>query len=339
VSPYFTVFKNDYRKHIFIDNLRVLSKIGTGVFQTNISDVPEITAGGIDYKARIQAYEQQILEYYASLGVPPGPPTLLAILGQPEINQVGFGDIDSNNPYEIAPPNWPVLNEPDSLGPPGAPVFYVQDGTTNETVKAGYNFINGGLTKELEQFYYHYDVQQNVNLVSGSDGKVRQYKMYLPSGEIWVRDHITIDSSDYSFAGLLYDEETGMYYMGEIYYDPVSNVELSVDKKAQTFGEETTLAGIEGNLYYDYADFQDNVSFDLQIINSEKPNPFIAPKSGIVDEPDIDDEDDDGEDANQFTRKYNAFTKNNVEAFTTSELKEKRREETLSRKHLKHSRN
>lgn len=282
VSPYFTVFEHGYRKHFFIDNKRIASKIGTGVFNTNLSEVPYLTAGGLDYKARIQAYEDQILEYYANSGVPPGPPTLLALLGQPEFNQVGFENL-SDNAYNALPPNWPQLNEPDSTGPPGSPIFYVQDGINNDNVEAGYNFTNGQITKELEQFFYHYDPRQNIHLVTGSDGVPRQHKMYLPSGESWISKALHIDSSAYAMAGYLFDEETGMYYMGEVYYDPVSNIELSVDKIEQTFGVNTVNSRIEGNLFYDFADFQEDVDFDQQIINSEKPNPLISGAASVVD--------------------------------------------------------
>ena len=330
ISPYFTVFEHDYRKHIFIDNMRIASKIGTGIFLSNLADVPEITAGGIDYKARIQAYEQQILSYYASIGVPPGPPTLLALLGQPEINQVGFGDIDSENPYTKMPPNWPDISEPDTTGPPGAPVFYLLDGADNSSVQAGYNFVSGSITKELEQFYFHYDVHMNVHLMTGSDGLVRQYNMYLPSGETWVADHLHLDASNYAMGGLLFDEETQMYYMGEIYYDPVSNVELSVDKLEQTFGVNTVNSRIEGNLYYDFADFQDNVAFDLQIVNSEKPSPYLVSSGKVIDFIEYDDDDELGVD---FTKSFNAFTDAQPDPFlgkTHPDLKKRRRAETLS---------
>ena len=283
VNPYFTVFDNDFRKHVFIDQQRIVSKIGTGRFQTNLGAGPEITAGGIDYKARIQAYEQQILDYYASLGVPPGPPTLLALLGQPEINLIGFGDIDSNNPFESTPPNWPVINEPNPDGPPGSPVFYNIDGTNNESVAAGYNFVDGEITQELEQFYFHYNVKQDVSYITGSDGAIRQYKLFLPSGETWIQEQIGIDSSDYAFGGLLFDKESSLYYLGEVYYDPIKNFELSVDKIEQTFGIETTSERIEGDLFYDFADFEENIAFDPQILNPERTSPFLPAQPEIVD--------------------------------------------------------
>ncbi|MEM9545141.1 MAG: SpvB/TcaC N-terminal domain-containing protein [Bacteroidota bacterium] len=278
VSPYFTVFENDYRKHYFVDDLRILSKIGTGVFQTALAQGPEITAGGIDFKSRIQQYEQSILNYYAELGVPPGPPTLLALLGQPEINDVTLPNATNANPYNTPPTNWPSIPSPDSTGPPGVPVFFDFAYTDNTNVSAGYNFTSGGIVPEVEQFYFHYDNSGSTAYITDLAGNARQHSAYLPSGERWVDKATTRDKSSYMHSGLLLDEETGMYDLGNIYYDPVTNIEQSVDPILQNFGESTFKNRPEGNFYYDYAKVErdDDPVFDNEILNSERPDPFLS---------------------------------------------------------------
>ncbi len=279
VSPYFTVFKNDYRKHYYLGNLRILTKLGTGVFQTNLAQVPGISAGGIDYKKRIKEYEDSILEYYADLGVAPGPPTLLALLGQPEINATSLPDADGENPWNTAPGNWPILSPPDTLGPPGSPVFYENASINNENVEAGYNFSLGNFVKELEQFYYHYDQNGSTQYVTDYAGEARQYSAYFPSGERWISETTTADISPFQWNALVFDEETGMYDLGNIYYDPTLNIEQSIDPILQNFGEQTFLNRPEGELFYDYAmggDQNDDPSFDLQILNAERPSPFTG---------------------------------------------------------------
>ena len=284
VSPYFTVYSNDYRKHYFIDENRILTKIGTGLFQTNLGRGPELTAGGIDYKSRIQQYEQSILEYYASLGVPPGPPTLLALLGQPEINTTSLPDANNTNPYNTPPANWPNIPPPDTLGPPGPPVFYDVESFTRENVKAGYNFSLGNLTQELEQFYYHYDQMGSVYYVTDFAGYPRQYATYFPSGERWIYQYTSRDESAYFYTGLQYDEETELYDLGDIYYDPITSLELSLDPVLQNFGQSTFLNRPEGNFYYDYfnRDTDDQSDFDLEILNSERPDPFLAGAINVI---------------------------------------------------------
>lgn len=284
-SPYFTAYRNDYRKHYYIDDMRFASKIGTGVFQTNLGTGPELTAGGIDYKNRITQYENSLLDYYASLGVPPGPPTLLALLGQPEINTNSLPDANAANPYNTPPANWPNITPPDPNGPPGPPVFYYDSELTRENVEAGYNFTDGALVTELEQFYYHYDYTGSTQYVTDFNGAPRQYSTYFPSGERWIYQRTSIDSTIYFFNGLELDSESGMYYMGEIYYDPVTNIEHSIDPVLQHFGEHTFMARPEGNFYYDYAEFNrdSHTDFDPEILNSERPDIMLNNSINVID--------------------------------------------------------
>ncbi len=277
ISPYFTATEHEYRKHYFIDQHRILSKIGTGIFQTSLANAPEITAGGIDYKQRIQAFEQSILDYYASLGVPPGPPTLLALLGQPELNQSSLPDATNGNPFNAPPINWPNLAPPDTTGAPGIPIFYEHANLTNENVTAGFNFTEGNITTELEQFYYHYDHSHSTQYVTDFAGAPRQYATYFPSGERWIFQRTSYDSSAYFYNGRTLDIETGFYNMGDVYYDPVTNVEMSLDPVLQNFGQNTFLRRPEGSFYYEYAEkLETDAGFDLEILNSEHPDPFLA---------------------------------------------------------------
>ena len=279
VSPYFSVLKNDYHKHYFLGDTRILTKLGTGLFQTTLGQGPELTAGGIDYKKRIKQYEDSILEYYADLGVAPGPPSLLALLGQPEINDVSLPDATGDNPWNTPPGDWPMLSAPDTLGPPGIPVFYESAGINNENVEAGYNFSLGNLVKELEQFYYHYDQNGSTQYVTDYAGETRQYAAYFPSGERWISQKNTPDETSFQWNALAFDEETGMYDLGNIYYDPTLNIEQSIDPVLQHFGQETFLKRTGGDLFYDYSDGglrDDDPRFDLQILNSERPSPFLG---------------------------------------------------------------
>ena len=290
VSPYFTVYEHEYRKHYFMDGQRILSKIGTGLFQTTLGSGPQITAGGIDYKSRIQQYESSILEYYAGLGVAPGPPTLLALLGQPEINETSLPDANNSNPYNIPPSNWPNIAPPDTAGPPGAPVFFEFADINNDNVAAGYNFTSGAITRELEQFYYHYDNTQSSHYITGSDGIPRQYTTYFPSGELWLNQVISNDKSEFYYNGFELDEETGLYNMGEIYYDPITNIDQSIDPILQNFGQQTFALRPEGNFYYDYADEGVDVSFDTEILNSERPDPFLNYGSEVLEVAELDED-------------------------------------------------
>lgn len=278
VSPYFTAYENEYRKHYFVDDDRFLTKIGTGIFQTTLGQGPTITAGGIDYKKRIQAYEDAIYLYYAELGVPPGPPGLLAFEGQPEINTNSLPEATIDSVIYLAPTNWPLLPPPDTMGPPGPPVFFENANLSNQTVQAGFNFSAGNIVNEVEQFYYHEDNFGSVRLSTGISGNVRQYALYFPTGELWKLSNLGIDSTSFLYKSLEFDVESGFYNLGNIYYDPITSLEQSIDPVLQNFGENTFLERTEGDFYYDYADanvFDEDPEFDAEILNAEKPDPFL----------------------------------------------------------------
>src|SRR6185295_19096217 len=84
VSPYIVCKRTGFTKHYYIEGQRIATKLGHGTF-TNIS-FPRtgLSAGGIDYTKRAALIEKQRIEYYASLGVSPGPPTDKNYWARPE---------------------------------------------------------------------------------------------------------------------------------------------------------------------------------------------------------------------------------------------------------------
>lgn len=282
LNPYFTVYEHDFRKHIYAGGERICTKIGTGVFQSTIGVGAAITAGSLDYKSRIVQLEQQIIEYYASLGLPPGPPTLLAYYAQPEFNRIGFGDVNTGNPYSLQPSNWPNISPPDTMGPPGPPIFFDLENLSNETVLPGYNFVSGQITKELQQFFYHYDASENVNLVTANNGEIRQFSLYFPGGEKWIDRSLSMDQVNFAYQGLEFDIQSGLYNFGESYYNPITNLSLSLDKYEQTFGSQALESFGDGQLFYDFAQIDESIDFDPEIINSERPSAINSGQASII---------------------------------------------------------
>ena len=286
VSPYFSFHNNVFTKHVYLGDMRIVSKEGTGHFNSFIADGNVITAGNIDYKSRIQQYERSLLEYYASLGIPPGPPTLLGYYVQPEINTESLPDATNSSPYDRPSLQWPnLIPEPDTMGPPGPPVFYEDRTITNETVGAGYGFSENGFVFESQQCFYHYDLDSNTRLISNYAGDVTHAYKFLPSGELWrVFMDETLDPG-YIYNYREYDEESGLYYFGDEYFDPVHSLSLSVDAVEQNFGERTYKQQLDGLMFYDYAhDNEESGDFDTEILNSEKPDPVTE---GYIGQPDM----------------------------------------------------
>jgi RHS repeat-associated protein len=52
---------------------------------------------------------------------------------------------------------------------------------------------------------------------------------YFPFGETWVEEHSNRQRTPYLFTGKELDEDTGLYYYGARYYDPLTSVWQSPD--------------------------------------------------------------------------------------------------------------
>lgn len=237
VNPYLTVERGRFTKHYFAGEQKVLSKIGTGKFNFDlIGQGSLLTAGGLDYKRRMQLLSQAQDSYYAGLGIPPGPPTLQGYYGQPELTGNPLQGSDGGT-YSTVPPNWPgPPGPPDPNGPPGPPVWFAQP-QGPEDVRAGYAFDSTatGIHPELDAFFYHADPLGSVHYLTDWNGQIRQHTQYTPFGEVFVEEHTSTDSHPYKFNGKELDAETGYYYYGARYYDPRFSMWNSVDPLTEQF--------------------------------------------------------------------------------------------------------
>jgi RHS repeat-associated protein len=92
---------------------------------------------------------------------------------------------------------------------------------SRDSVKAGYGFQDAGQFYEGGIFFYHFDDQGSTAYVTDFKGVVVQHVEYAPSGESILSEQNGTFASVYLFKGKGYDEETGYYFFGPQYYDPV----------------------------------------------------------------------------------------------------------------------
>lgn len=252
VNPYFTVMENEFHKHYFIEGERFLTKRGVGQFDFNLISDQGIAAGGINYAERTQLLRADIEAYYAELGVPPGPPSLMGLYGQPEVNASSLPNATPDNEYGLPPTNWPSIPQPDSLGAPGIPVFYPIP-PTNANVQPGYGFLGNPVIPEIDCSYYHYDGVGNVTNISDFNARLRQHIAYFPSGEIWIEEDTLVATQPYLYAGREYDRVSGLTYFGDRYYDGNHSLWQSPDPALQDFGAKTLDQRANGKQFYTYA--------------------------------------------------------------------------------------
>lgn len=223
VSPYVTAKRSEFVKHYYIEGQRVASKPGHGAF-TNIT-FPQtgLTAGGVDYMRRAALIEKARNDYYASLGVSPGPPTDKLFWAKPENTGIAAPVFADTTAADV-PPGWPG----NPFAPPDGPPIHVNAIPSRDSVQAGYGFDEAGHIYEGSIYYYHTDNTGSVNYVTNFKGEVIQQTEYAPSGEIFYYKQTGSFETPYSFNGKGRDEETGYYNYHTGYYDPILSQWLTV---------------------------------------------------------------------------------------------------------------
>jgi RHS repeat-associated protein len=93
------------------------------------------------------------------------------------------------------------------------------------------------LPLEKDQFYYHGDHLGSSNMITDAYGAVYQHLEYFPYGETWIEEGGSYggNTPGYKFTGKELDSETGLYYYGARYYDPVLNKWISADPAFDKF--------------------------------------------------------------------------------------------------------
>src|SRR5574344_2363811 len=232
-----SVNKTRFTKHYFIGSQRVASKIGTGSFN-NVYGVngSYVTAGQQDYAARMQQIESQKEEYYKKLGIAPGVPTMKGSYGDPENTGVGYNTIITELGDHSVPEGWvqtPKHNNEQGSNP-GAPISW-NDPTNPEDATAGYGYIADDTTDVEDIYYFHSDHLGSTSYITDRKGNITQYDAYLPYGELLVNEHSSSEDMPYKFNGKEMDEETGLYYYGARYMNPVSSIWYGVDPLAEKY--------------------------------------------------------------------------------------------------------
>ena len=223
--------KNRFTKHYFIGDKRVASRIGTGLFNNVYGrNGSYVTAGQQDYAERMNQIQTQKEAYYKKVGVAPGVPTEKGAYGDPENTGVGYNAVLTELGNHDVPQGWIQTPRPNTTPNtnPGPPVSW-NDPSNPDDPQAGYGYIPNDTTKE-ETFFYHSDHLGSTSYITDDKANITQYDAYLPYGELLVDEHSSSEELPYKFNGKQFDEETGLYYYGARYMNPVTSLFLNVDR-------------------------------------------------------------------------------------------------------------
>ena len=235
-APIITVTKNRFTKHYFIGDKRIASKLGTGKFN-NVYGISgnNVTAGQKDYAARMLEIEKQREEYYKSLGTPPGVPTMKGATADPDNTSRGYNDIIINLGDHSVPEGWvqrPKFNDKGDV--PGPPIQW-QKPEDPDNAQPGYGYISTDTTNVEDIFFYHSDHLGSTSYITDAKANITQFDAYLPYGELLVDEHSSSEEMPYKFNGKEFDQETGLYYYGARYMNPLTSLWYGVDPLAEKY--------------------------------------------------------------------------------------------------------
>ena len=225
-----SVNKNRFTKHYFLGDKRVASRIGTGLFNNVYGrNGSYVTAGQQDYAERMNQIQKQKEAYYKQQGIAPGVPTEKGAYGDPENTGVGYNAVLTELGNHDVPQGWIQTPRPNTTPNtnPGPPVSW-NDPSNPDDPQAGYGYIPNDTTKE-ETFFYHSDHLGSTSYITDDKANITQYDAYLPYGELLVDEHSSSEDLPYKFNGKQFDEETGLYYYGARYMNPVTSLWYGVD--------------------------------------------------------------------------------------------------------------
>ena len=235
-----SINKNRFTKHYFIGDKRVASRIGTGLFNNVYGrNGSYVTAGQQDYAERMNQIQTQKEAYYKKVGVAPGVPTEKGAYGDPENTGVGYNAVLTELGNHDVPQGWIQTPHPNTTPGtnPGPPVSW-NDPSNPDDPQAGYGYIPNDTTKE-ETFFYHSDHLGSTSYITDDKANITQYDAYLPYGELLVDEHSSSEDLPYKFNGKEMDEETGLYYYGARYMNPMASIWYGVDAFAEKYVESS----------------------------------------------------------------------------------------------------
>ena len=231
-----SINKNRFTKHYFIGDKRIASRIGTGLFNNVYGrNGSYITAGQQDYAERMNQIQKQKEAYYKEQGIAPGVPTMKGAYGDPENTGRGYNSILDTLGNHDVPHGWIQTPKPNTTPNtnPGPPVSW-NDPSNPDDPQAGYGYIPNDTTRE-ETFFYHSDHLGSTSYITDDKANITQYDVYLPYGELLVDEHSSSEELPYKFNGKEMDEETGLYYYGARYLNPVTSLWYGVDPLVEKY--------------------------------------------------------------------------------------------------------
>ena len=191
--------------------------------------------------------QKQKEAYYKQQGIAPGVPTEKGAYGDPENTGVGYNAVLSELGNHDVPQGWIQTPRPNTTPNtnPGPPVSW-NDPSNPDDPQVGYGYIPNDTTKE-ETFFYHSDHLGSTSYITDDEANITQYDAYLPYGELLVDEHTSSENMPYKFNGKQFDDETGLYYYGARYMDPMASIWYGMDPLVEKYSNISGFCYVKDN--------------------------------------------------------------------------------------------
>ena len=159
-------------------------------------------------------------------------------VGSPPTPAVGYNAVLTELGNHDVPQGWIQTPRPNTTPNtnPGTPVSWNNPSNPGDP-QAGYGYIPNDTTRE-ETFFYHSDHLGSTSYITDDKANITQYDAYLPYGELLVDEHSSSEDLPYKFNGKQFDEETGLYYYGARYMNPVASLWYGVDSMTEKYSND-----------------------------------------------------------------------------------------------------
>ena len=159
----------------------------------------------------------------------------------------GYKSIIQDLGFHSVPEGWvqrPKFNKKGDV--PGPPIQW-QKPEDPDNAQPGYGYISTDTTNVEDIFFYHSDHLGSTSYITDAKANITQFDAYLPYGELLVDEHSSTEEMPYKFNGKEFDQETGLYYYGARYMDPMASIWYGVDKLTEKYVSVSSYTYCNGN--------------------------------------------------------------------------------------------
>ena len=165
----------------------------------------------------------------------------------PDNTGIGYNSIITDLGDHSVPEGWiqhPKFNGKGDV--PGPPIQW-SELESPDNAQPGYGYIPTDTINTEDIFFYHSDHLGSTSYITDAKANITQFDAYLPYGELLVDEHRSSEDMPYKFNGKELDEETGLYYYGARYLNPMASIWYGMDPLVEKYSNISGFCYVKDN--------------------------------------------------------------------------------------------